>query len=64
MNIFEASEELVEEEFVVFLCEGLLTLDDLSEICIHHLRDNINVFKFFSWFGKDNSLNVDNVFMF
>jgi hypothetical protein len=63
MDVFEASEQLVEEELVVFLREGLLTLDDLSEICIHHLRDNVYVLELFPRFGEDNSLDVDDVFV-
>lgn len=48
MDIFESSEELIEEKFVVLLVEGLVRFDDGSEIGIHHLRDNINVFKLLS----------------
>ena len=41
VDVFEASEELVEEKFVVFLCQRLVTLDNLSEVSVHHFRNDI-----------------------
>ena len=61
MNIFEASKQLIEEEFIVFFCERLFALDDLSQVCIHHLGYHINILELFPRFGKDNCLNIDNI---
>lgn len=41
VDVFEASQELVEEELIVFFSEGLVALDDLSEVCIHHFGDDV-----------------------
>lgn len=41
VDVFESSEELVEEELVVLLGERLVALDDLREVGVHHLRDHI-----------------------
>lgn len=41
VDVFESSEQLVEEELVVLLGEGLVALDDLREVGVHHLRDHI-----------------------
>lgn len=41
VDVFEASEELVEEELVVLLSERLVALDDLREVGVHHFRDHI-----------------------
>ena len=35
--VFESSEELIEEEFVVLFSERLITFDDLGKVSIHHL---------------------------
>ena len=63
MNIFETSEQLVEEEFVVFFIEGLIRFNDGSQICIHHFRDYVYIFEFLSRFGQNDSVNVDYIFM-
>jgi hypothetical protein len=41
MNVLEPSKQLIKEEFVVFFSERLIALDDLGQICIHHLGNNI-----------------------
>ena len=42
VDIFKSSQELIKEEFIVLFSERLLTFDDLSEIRVHHFRDNIS----------------------
>ena len=40
--ILEASEQLIEEELVVFFGEGLVALDDGGKVGVHHLGNYIS----------------------
>lgn len=42
VNILEAPQQLIEEELVVFLSKRLITLDNRSEIGVHHLGNDIS----------------------
>jgi len=41
VDVFESSEELVEEKLIVLLCERLIALYNLSEVGVHHLGNHI-----------------------
>lgn len=36
VNVFQASEQLIQEKFVVFFSQRLITFDNLSQIGVHH----------------------------
>lgn len=40
MDIFERTEHLIEKELVVLLCQVIIGLDNLVEVCVHELKDN------------------------
>ena len=41
VDVLEPTQDLVEEELDVFIAESLVRFDDLSQICLHKVRDNI-----------------------
>lgn len=64
MNVFEASDDLVEEEPEMFLAEILLTLEYFMQVRIHELEDNVNIFKLLSRKGCKDSLYLDDILVF
>lgn len=64
VDVLESSQQLVEEKLVVFLSEGLLALDDLCKVSIHHFGNDVNVLELFSGLGQNDSLDVDDILVF
>lgn len=71
MDVLESSEQLIEEEFVMLLGEGLVRLDDGGEVGVHHFRNDVSelcqklhIFELLSGLRQDDGFYVDDVFVF
>lgn len=45
VDVFKASEHLIQEELVVFWSQVIVCFDDLVKISLHQLKHNKNVLK-------------------
>ena len=61
VHVFQANEDLVNEELDVVVREWLRRANYLREIRLHQLVQQINIVKLFSGRRQQNVLNVDDL---
>lgn len=68
MQIFESSQNLIQEKLAVLLTELLTAFDDGREIGLHQFRNDvtklastIHVLKVLSRFGQNNRIDANNL---
>ena len=64
VDVFKPSQQLIQEEFVMFFSQWLLAFDDRCEIGVHHLRYHVHILEIFPRFREDDCLDIDDVLMF
>lgn len=63
MDVLQSSQELIEEELIMFGSKIIISLDDLMEIRFHQLKDNINISEFPSRWRQHYMLDLHYVRM-
>lgn len=63
MHIVEPSKNLIHKELEMLSRQLLIASQNLVQISVHELKHNVNMVKFLSCHGHQNSLEVDDILM-
>ena len=61
VEVLESSENLIEEELDVLVCENLVAFDDLGEISFQQFGDHVNIIEFLPRFREEEGFQIDNL---